>query len=380
LKTPKKPKYQIIREYIIESIENKIFLPGHQILSENDLCRIFNVSRIVVRRAMDELEIRGILYRVQGKGAFVADAESMQQDERASLKPGLSVPPRIGISVPYINEFSKVILSTVENELAKQGVLSFIVQTFNNQKLEESKLSLLRDGGGKGFIIYTSSVPESEKNISSYINLRVPIVFVDRYIEEWPFDAVIGEDIEAGFQAVEHFYLKCRIREVGFFGADPFPLSSVRNRMEGLKKGLLQFGLPLKGVRMRASLTSSPEFKDQDSPGSDFLLVKKYLQENQDIEGVLVANDIMATVFYSVCDEMNIKIPEELSIISFMNDRSANLLKPPLTSFDQNLEKLGKRAAQILLDRIKNNLKDRPIIEKIPYKLIIRESCGFKST
>jgi len=61
-----------------------------------------------------------------------------------------------------------------------------------------------------------------------------------------------------------------------------------------------------------------------------------------------------------------------------MNDRSAKLLKPPLTSFDQNLEELGRTAAQVLANRIDDKLEDRPTIDRIPYELIIRESCRSK--
>jgi len=70
--TEKKAKYQIIKEYVLESISEKAFLVDHPIPSEFDFCKIFNVSRSVVRRAIDELVIKGYLYRIQGKGTYVA--------------------------------------------------------------------------------------------------------------------------------------------------------------------------------------------------------------------------------------------------------------------------------------------------------------------
>lgn len=64
------PKYyqleEILREIIAASGE------GHPIPSESELCRIYSMSRTTVRKAIDDLAREGLLYRVQGKGTFVA--------------------------------------------------------------------------------------------------------------------------------------------------------------------------------------------------------------------------------------------------------------------------------------------------------------------
>jgi len=358
-----RPKYEIVKEYLIKSIENKVFLPGHSIPSEYDLCKIFNVSRIVVRKAVDELVIRGFLYRIQGKGTFVAENFEGQKN---GINNNVNT-IKVGILVPYVDSFSRTILSSAERELAKQGVLTFLVQTFSDQNLEENKLFQLSSNGVSGFILFSTTTLEDNKNIASYINVGVPIVFVDRFVKGWPFDAVIGQDYEAGFEAVEHFYLKHNIRKIGFFGADQCVVSSVRNRIEGFKKGLEQYGLSLQEKSLKPVLSA------------DIIqLIKTYLDDNQNLEGVVVANDIVAANFYSVCAKMGIGIPKDLKIISFMNDEYAKFLNPPLTSFDQNLRELGRVAARTLLDKLNGTTNKGQIIKKVSYHLIIRESCGCK--
>lgn len=65
------PKYYLIKNDIIEKINNEI-LASHQLLpSERELIEAYGVSRITVRRAIDELVKEGYAYKVRGKGSFV---------------------------------------------------------------------------------------------------------------------------------------------------------------------------------------------------------------------------------------------------------------------------------------------------------------------
>jgi GntR family transcriptional regulator len=66
------PLYHQISEAILAPIRNGELKPGDAILTEQELIQAFGVSRITVRRAIHELEIRGYLIRKQGLGTFVA--------------------------------------------------------------------------------------------------------------------------------------------------------------------------------------------------------------------------------------------------------------------------------------------------------------------
>lgn len=69
-------KYEQIRQDIINKIESKELKPNQVIPSENELCLAYSVSRITVRKAIDELVHDGLLYRIKGKGSFVRDNAS----------------------------------------------------------------------------------------------------------------------------------------------------------------------------------------------------------------------------------------------------------------------------------------------------------------
>lgn len=77
------PYYFQLEEILREAIEGGKWVPDQQIPSEPELCEILDVSRTVVRQALNELVNEGLLYRRRGKGTFVARskiAESLVQN------------------------------------------------------------------------------------------------------------------------------------------------------------------------------------------------------------------------------------------------------------------------------------------------------------
>lgn len=72
------PKYYQVKRAIAEKIDNEEFAIGELIPSEQELMAIFHVSRITIRRAIDELEQEGYLYKVQGKGTYVKGDQNSQ--------------------------------------------------------------------------------------------------------------------------------------------------------------------------------------------------------------------------------------------------------------------------------------------------------------
>ena len=66
------PVYKQIRNHLEELIARNRNVPNYKLPSENQLANLFHTSRIPVKRALDELEAEGIIYRRQGKGSFIS--------------------------------------------------------------------------------------------------------------------------------------------------------------------------------------------------------------------------------------------------------------------------------------------------------------------
>lgn len=72
------PKYYLLKQDLITKIDGRQFAEGNPIPSERELVQQYHVSRITVRRAIDELVREGYLYKVQGRGTFVKTEEFSQ--------------------------------------------------------------------------------------------------------------------------------------------------------------------------------------------------------------------------------------------------------------------------------------------------------------
>lgn len=73
------PKYYMVKRAIIENIDMEEYKSDETIPSERELIEQFKVSRITIRKAIDELVNEGYLYKIQGKGTYVK-SDSHNQD------------------------------------------------------------------------------------------------------------------------------------------------------------------------------------------------------------------------------------------------------------------------------------------------------------
>lgn len=75
------PLFEQVKEDIYEKIKNGIYVAGHKIPTELDLIDQYQVSRITIRRAIEELCKEGMLVKLQGKGTFVQEKRIFRKIE-----------------------------------------------------------------------------------------------------------------------------------------------------------------------------------------------------------------------------------------------------------------------------------------------------------
>src|SRR5439155_9090270 len=96
----------------------------------------------------------------------------------------------------------------------------------------------------------------------------------------------------------------------------------------------------------------------------DTVLIKKLFAEKKP-DGIFAAVERYAIISYEVCEQMNIKIPQDVKIISFSNMQTAALLNPPMSTVTQPAFAIGREAALLLLkslDKKSFQLKDEDIV------------------
>ena len=72
------PVYYQLKEALREQIVSGVLKPHERVLSERELEKSYNISRMTARQALSKLEAAGYIYRRQGKGSFVAEPKIRQ--------------------------------------------------------------------------------------------------------------------------------------------------------------------------------------------------------------------------------------------------------------------------------------------------------------
>lgn len=80
------PKYYIIKNNLVQQIEHGEFGKEGRLPTESELCALYNVSRITIRKALDVLQEEKYIYRIQGKGTYVNAYREQAEDSKQKLR------------------------------------------------------------------------------------------------------------------------------------------------------------------------------------------------------------------------------------------------------------------------------------------------------
>lgn len=103
--------------------------------------------------------------------------------------------------------------------------------------------------------------------------------------------------------------------------------------------------------------------------------VAELMALNSPPTAIVVTDDFMTLGVLNKLDELGIRVPEDISIVSFNNVLLAEMAKPPLTSVDINIFELGYQASKNLIQKVENDKEPTKRII-ISHQLIERLSCA----
>ena len=105
------PLWLQLKSILQDQIQSGELLPDSRLYSEHELCRMYGVSRTVVREALSELVHDRFIYRIQGKGTFISGRKE-EQDYAGS---------NIGFSGEMIGKGRKVMSKILKQTLTYPG-------------------------------------------------------------------------------------------------------------------------------------------------------------------------------------------------------------------------------------------------------------------
>jgi GntR family transcriptional regulator, arabinose operon transcriptional repressor len=371
-------------EQIVSSLRKKIiekeFLPNQKVPTEQELCKLFNVSRITAKRALEELEREGYIFRKRGSGSYVAPESSVNVTETKVVN-RINNTKIVAMVLPFENTNRNFIgyLRGATDVLSGKGYYLTIHNASSNANEEKRLLMELSEGDVRGIIYYPSY---DNKNIDILFNLssyEYPIVTIDKYYDGIPISSVISDNFTGTYEAISYL-IKRGHKKIAYISDIAIEsATSLRQRYFGYSKALIDYGIYVDDKLVKLGLkeigglwtnedgTTSMEKKNYLS-----LLIKDLMKNG--VTAIHTINDYCALNLLTLLDELSIKVPEEVSVIGFDNLEIAQFSSIPLTTINQNFYEIGKKAAEVVLQIIESK-KYEPIKCVMPVSLIERESC-----
>jgi LacI family transcriptional regulator len=104
--------------------------------------------------------------------------------------------------------------------------------------------------------------------------------------------------------------------------------------------------------------------------------MQELLKRTRDFTAVFCFNDISAIGAIRALKDAGLSVPLDVSVVGFDDIQSAAYSTPSLTTVRQPLTEMGKRGAQVLLERIANRENEFAAEIVMEPELVVRESTG----
>jgi LacI family transcriptional regulator len=267
----------------------------------------------------------------------------------------------IGVLIPSLeNIFFTTIVSYIEDVLLKNGYGTIICDYRESEKLEQQKLAFLDSKSVDGIIMVASFITADKiKEITG----DTPLVLLDRMVDGMNCDAILTNNTNASYNAVEHL-IQNNHRKIGII-CGPKDVYTTNERYQGYTRVFEDYQIPLNENYIL--------FGDYSIKCGHKALTKLWKMDEKPT-AVYVTNYEMTIGVIMAINELNIKVPEELSIIGFDNIHLAEVFKPSITMIMQPMNEIAKTAANTMLQRLSGDYDNYPIISRLKTTLKINES------
>jgi GntR family transcriptional regulator, arabinose operon transcriptional repressor len=360
--TPSIPKYRQVYEDLYSAIRTGSFQPGERLPSEAELGERYNTSRITVAKALNELQLQGLLSRRAGSGTHV-------------LAPPISSGHVFGLLIPDLGRteiFEPICHGMMQSPLSKPHSLLWghSMGEASQQEKEAEHLChryVAQKVSGVFFapLEYTPEKDAVNKRIVSALDRAgIQVVLLDRcyapYSMRSKYDLVGIDNRRAGFLITQHLLLH-GVKRVAFI-AKPLSASTVMARIAGYREALFAYGISLEQNLVCRGDPDDPDF------------IQKVLKDCRP-DAIVCANDFTAARVMAGLVSYGVRVPEEMRIVGIDDVKYSSLLPVPLTTQHQNCADIGAMAMVTMLQRVeKPDLPTRDIL--LQTHTVIRRSCG----
>ncbi len=276
----------------------------------------------------------------------------------------------VGVLAPDLSEgyFTRVMNGVVE-ELTLAHYFYFTACHDWKSELIEKYPRMLVERAVDGFLLLNTPADE--------ISVPVPVVAISAHGSTPNVTNIVLNHHSAVERALEHLY-ELGHRNIAFMRG-PRAIPDSEYRWESIEIVAREMGLridPAHVTRIDADGWSMKAGYHPMAPEIGYKPMQALLEKSRAFTAIFCFNDIAAIGAIRALRDAGLSVPGDVSVVGFDDILSAAYSTPSLTTVRQPLFDMGKRGAEILLDRIANHDKEYPAEIVMEPEFVVRESTG----
>jgi LacI family transcriptional regulator len=266
----------------------------------------------------------------------------------------------VGVLVPLLEHpYYSRMASVIERRLFDFGYRALICNAEEDEDREHAYIEMLLRQRVEGIII-DSSARNSQNLIELHEN-NIPIVLFDRILPDVPCNQVFCDNSQGGFSGIQHL-VELGHRRIGVVAAPSYP-ETLQRRIRGTREAIAAFGLDDDPDLL---IVGDTQLFDMGYEAAKHLLQLKHRPT-----AIFALTDVTAVGVMHAAAEMNLRIPDDLSLIGYDDIPFAAYTVPGLTTIAQPLVEMGTTAVDFLLRQMEAE-DQTPLKAVLPTHLVVR--------
>lgn len=273
-----------------------------------------------------------------------------------------NAPRIIGVIVPdIVTHFFSAILSGIEDMAIANGYFVIITTSHESYEHEKRNIENLINMRVEGIIACLSQETTHYNHFIALSDINMPVVLFDRICLPELFPTVVADGALSAQKATQHL-LDNGSKRVAFIGGANH-LDIVKRRKHGYLEALRENKIPIEKELVVCRKIDYDEGK---------IATETLLSLPEPPDAILAMNDTLAFAAMEVIKNHGYRIPQDIALIGYTDERHANYVEPKLSAISHQTYLMGETACRLLIQQIKGDKTIKQIV--IPTHLQIRES------
>jgi LacI family transcriptional regulator len=270
----------------------------------------------------------------------------------------------IGLIVPDAsNPFFAAIARKATIYAEQHGMSTLLADSHDSIDHEMELLAHLQSRRVEGLII--CSIGGASSHLKALERGAAKVVLVDRCFTEIHLPTVTSEN-ERGAAAATSAVIERGHRIIGCLQGRP-GTSSNDERLQGFRTALSQ-----RHIELEESLIRGDDFSEP----SGYRSCCELLDMHPKLSALFAFSNQNALGALRALGERQLTVPHDISLVMFDDAPFAEFLASPLSVIRQDVEAIGRRAAELLIDQVRTGRRPDELLHRLPVEFVARQSIG----